>query len=131
MQAFNENEVEGLDGLRVLVVEDDADTRDLVADLLGRRNGTIATAANAAEALTLLETFHPDVIVSDIQMPECDGYQLMRMVRLRAPTAAVALTGKSDAVEADALLAGFAAHIAKPFETAKLVSTIRRVAIAS
>jgi CheY-like chemotaxis protein len=70
-----------LDGLKVLVVDDEPDARELVAQILTECRADIRTAASAAEALGLLPAFRPDILVSDIGMPGCDGYQFMQAVR--------------------------------------------------
>ena len=125
---------EVLEGIKILVVDDDADTLAQLHELLVTMRATVVTARSGPEAIALLKSFRPDVLVSDIGMPEIDGYQLMRMVRVRAEedggtTAAIALTGRAGMSEhTRALLAGFSAHIAKPFAPAVLCATIRRLA---
>ena len=70
--------------VRVLVVDDEADTRDLAVALLEQYGATVEVAASAAEAFNALDRFKPDVLVSDIGMPDVDGYMLMRQVRQRS-----------------------------------------------
>jgi signal transduction histidine kinase/CheY-like chemotaxis protein len=121
-------------GVRVLVVDDDADGRDLVAVVLESCGAEVRVAASAAEAREQLEKHTPDVIVSDIGMPVEDGYALIRSIRTLASeklqrTPAVALTafaGIDDRTKA--LLAGFNAHIAKPAEPAALLRTVLELA---
>jgi len=126
--------VETLKGIKVLVIDDDLDLAVMVAALLESRGARVATAGSGPEALGLLPSFRPDVLVCDINMPECDGYQLMRMVRIRhaqsgLPTAAVALTGELGVrTQTRALLAGFNAHLGKPFDPAELCATVKHVA---
>jgi CheY-like chemotaxis protein len=124
------SDLESLEGIKVLVVDDDADTLTTLTDLLGAMHATVMTARSGPEAIALLEAFRPDVLVSDIGMPDCDGYQLMRMIRVRGDaTAAIALTGHvTNGDHARALLAGFSAHIAKPFAPAVLCAAIERLA---
>jgi CheY-like chemotaxis protein len=123
-----------LEGIKVLVVDDDADLLAQLHDLLVTMRADVATARSGPEALALLKTFRPDVLVSDIGMPDCDGYQLMKMVRVRGPdeggtTAAIALTGHVGVRDhTRALLAGFSAHIAKPFAPSALCAAIERLA---
>ena len=86
-----------LDGLRVLVVDDEADARSLIAAVLQGRGAAVFMAASATEALAMLQAEHPDVVLSDISMRDEDGYDLIRNVRALAPesggrTPAAALT---------------------------------------
>lgn len=115
-------------GARVLVVEDEADARDLVTKLLQEQGAHVVTAPSAAEALIAFARVHPEVLVSDIGMPEGDGYQLIAGVRALeaargdAPALAVALTGHARAEDRErALAAGFQHHLAKPFAPAELL----------
>jgi signal transduction histidine kinase/ActR/RegA family two-component response regulator len=125
-----ESETPALDGLRVLVVDDQADARELLALVLARAGAKVSTAASATEALESFEREGAEVLVTDIGMPTEDGYSLVG--RLRAMPAglipAVALTAY--ATEEDrrrALSAGFDAHVAKPVEPTELVSVIARL----
>jgi len=118
-----------LHGVRILVVEDEVDTRDLVRRLLEAHRAEVMVAASALEALELVSSAHPDLIVSDIALPDVDGYELMQRLRgLEGPLAripAVALTAFARLEDRTrALRAGFNAHIAKPVEPAELVITI-------
>ncbi|CAN5919996.1 ATP-binding protein [soil metagenome] len=119
-----------LAGIKVLVVDDDADARRLIEALLREADATVSIAASADEALRVLGQFLPDVIVSDIGMPERDGYQFMRAVRGRTPaeggrTPAIALTAFARSEDRTrALLAGYQVHIAKPIEPHELIVTI-------
>jgi signal transduction histidine kinase len=115
-----------LDGFRVLVVDDDSDTLDLFRSILTAAGATALTAASAAEALRILEDTHVDVLVSDIEMPGEDGYQLVARAReVRRTLIAVAVTGYARIVDRRrALEAGFQAHLAKPVDPAELVAVI-------
>ena len=118
-----------LAGIRVLVVEDHQDTRDLIRRLLESFGASVVNAASAAEALDLLATERPDILLSDIGLPDVDGYELIRRVRSRsdalARIPAVALTAFARSVDRRmALSAGFHAHISKPVEAAELAVTI-------
>ena len=123
-----------LEGLKVLVVDDERDGRALVATILENCGARVRAASSAQEALVALEEFAPDVLVSDIAMPEEDGYALMRRVRaLKAERGgripAVALTAY--AREEDrmrALLAGFHIHVTKPPNPNELVAVIGSLA---
>jgi len=123
-----------LDGVRVLVVDDEADARALLGTVLEQCGADVAAVSSAAAALEALERDHYDVLLSDISMPEEDGYQLMRKVRAvdpRLPAAAVTAFARAEDREA-ALAAGFQLHVAKPVEPAALAraveSLVRRAA---
>jgi signal transduction histidine kinase/ActR/RegA family two-component response regulator len=123
-----------LDGLKVLVVDDDADAREAVATALERCGASTVTAASAAAALAILVRGTPDVLLADIAMPEADGYELLRSVRrLRAdegglvPAAALtAYASREDRLRV--LDAGFEAHISKPVDPAELAAVVSRLA---
>ncbi|NEQ27875.1 MAG: response regulator, partial [Microcoleus sp. SIO2G3] len=74
-----------LEGLRVLVVDDDADNCNLIAFILESAGAEVMTAASAVEALQVMGQFEPNLLISDIAMPEVDGYSLIRRVRTLAP----------------------------------------------
>ena len=119
-----------LQGLRILIVDDDSDARDLLEAVLTQRSAQVLSADCAARALELLRSELPDVLVSDIAMPEEDGYMLIARVRAlpheeggRTPAVAVtAFAGRAD--RARALEAGFDAHYAKPIDIDALVDTL-------
>ena len=118
-----------LDGLTVLVVEDDVDTRTYLSRLLQDAGATIAEAASADEALALIQSTPPSVLVSDIGMARKDGYQLIRTVRETGYSAerlpAIALTAFSRAQDrADAIKAGFQVHLIKPIAADRLTAAI-------
>lgn len=115
-----------LEGLRVLVVDDEPDARELLRSLLGMYGIEVHVAASAAEALDGMEQFRPDVLVSDIGMPGEDGYGLIRRIRegegRTASTPAVALTAYARREDrARALGAGFDMHMPKPVEPGELL----------
>jgi signal transduction histidine kinase/DNA-binding response OmpR family regulator len=123
-----------LAGIRVLVVDDEPDGRETIAKLLTVYGAEITTACSAREALAGLRNAPPDVLISDIGMPDEDGYDLIREVR-RLPAAqgghvpALALTAfarEEDRVRA--LAAGFQLHAAKPIEPTELVASVARLA---
>ncbi|MEA2605016.1 MAG: hypothetical protein QOF89_6008 [Acidobacteriota bacterium] len=121
-----------LAGLRVLAVDDDPDTLDVVAELLSLRGAEVVPAASAAEALKALERFEPDVLVSDIGMPERDGYDLIRDIRGLghgpAELPAVAVTAYSTPEDRRrALAAGFQIHLAKPVDPGELTAVVARL----
>jgi CheY-like chemotaxis protein len=119
-----------LAGVTVLVVDDELDARELVRSVLVDSGAEVVTAGSADEALALLPSLGADVIVSDIGMPERDGYQFLRMVRSRPPgeggkTPAVAMTAFARSEDRTrALLAGYQVHLAKPIEPIELVATV-------
>jgi PAS domain S-box-containing protein len=119
-----------LQGMRILVVEDEKDTLEFVGRFLVSRGAEVVTAASAAEALALMPTAHVNVLISDIGLPDVDGYELLRRVRRMDASAsggipAIALTAYARAE--DRLLAfraGYQAHVAKPVEPNELLNTI-------
>jgi PAS domain S-box-containing protein len=119
-----------LRGRRVLVVEDDADARHLVAVVLQAAGARVTTAGDASEALGELARDIPDVIVADIGLPGEDGYTLLRRIRQLAPdrggkVPAIALTAYARAEDrALALAAGFDRHMIKPVDPATLVNAV-------
>ncbi len=119
-----------LDGLRVLVIDDEEDARALLAALLRERGAEVRLASSGREALDELPRLKPDVVVSDIGMPEMDGYSLIQQIRARAPaqggrTPALALTAYARPEDVErALAAGFQHHMAKPIEPAELVKAV-------
>jgi PAS domain S-box-containing protein len=118
-----------LDGLLILVVDDETDSRQLLVQALTHYGATVTTAASAEEALTEVSLKNPDLIVSDIGMPNEDGYSLMRKIRAlpdeKSRVPAVALTAFSRAQDRTrALAAGFQSHVAKPVELEELVTVI-------
>jgi PAS domain S-box-containing protein len=120
----------GLHGVEVLVVDDDTDTRDFVAFLLEQAGASVIAASSALEALTVFSKSLPDVMVSDIGMPDMDGYMLMRQVRTLPPNQgglirAIALTAYAGEIdEKQALKAGFQKHISKPVDPENLIKAI-------
>jgi PAS domain S-box-containing protein len=123
-----------LTGLRVLVVDDDADARTVVSDALAQCGASTAAAASAREALQVIHEFRPDVLVSDIAMPGEDGYALIRRVRALGTQGigdvpAVALTGFAEAEDRRrALMAGFQQFVPKPVEADALAAVVRTLA---
>lgn len=117
----------------MLLVEDDLAQLELVSELLAKANAAVTTATSADEAVQRLAQCNPDVIVSDIDMPGCDGYHFLRMVRSRTreqggATPAIALTGKATTEDQTrALLAGYQVHLAKPFPIIALLAAIHGV----
>ncbi|HEX5474327.1 MAG TPA: ATP-binding protein [Vicinamibacterales bacterium] len=119
-----------LDGIRVLVVDDEADTRDIIVRALEGCGALVTTAGTAHEALGILEQDEMDVLLADIALPEEDGYALIQRVRASAagriasiPAAAVT-AHVLDEERRRAIAAGFHLHLAKPFEPVQLARTV-------
>ncbi|MBW4576678.1 MAG: response regulator [Aphanothece sp. CMT-3BRIN-NPC111] len=123
-----------LDGLRVLVVDDEADARELAIAMLGQYGAEVIVVATAQEALETLGRIKPDVLISDIGMPEEDGYALIRKVRALntqqgGQIPAVALTAYARAEDrAQAILAGFQVHVPKPANPGELAAVVANLA---
>lgn len=122
-----------LAGTRILVVEDDADAREMVAYLLRQRHADVVTSASVDDALAAFDRQPPDVLLSDIEMPNRDGFALIRAVRAKAPDAggevpAAALTAYSRPEDrAASMLAGYDAHLSKPVDLHELIATVSRL----
>jgi CheY-like chemotaxis protein len=123
-----------LDGVRVLVVDDDPDARDLIRRLLEDSAAMVTTTGSAAEALDVLDHFDPHVLVSDIGMPGRDGYDLIHEVRSRGrarggTVPAIALTAFARSEDRTrALVAGYQMHVAKPVEPTELIASVASLA---
>jgi signal transduction histidine kinase/CheY-like chemotaxis protein len=117
-----------LDGIRVLVVDDEADARDLFASILRAAGAAVTTAGSAAEARGCLAADHPQVLLSDIEMPGEDGYELVGQARSARPSRtliAIAITAYArDVDRRRALDAGFDWHLSKPIEPDDLVGVV-------
>jgi len=119
----------GLEATRLLVVEDEPDTLEFLRRLLTTHGATVLTAATAPEALLLVRHERPDLLISDIGLPEMDGYDLIQRVR-REPSPgrdipAIALTAYARSEDRTrALRAGYQAHIAKPVEPNELLAMV-------
>lgn len=121
-----------LDGLLVLIVEDDADSRELSRTMLERHGATVFLTETAFQALRLLETMQPDVVVADLRMPRMDGFEFVREIRTerrwtRLPVIALTALG-TDEDYLGTLSSGFDAHLTKPVDDVVLASTVLRVA---
>ncbi|RCJ25784.1 hypothetical protein A6S26_15760 [Nostoc sp. ATCC 43529] len=116
--------------MQILMVDDDADTRDYISFLLEQAGAKVILATSASEALQLLIQSTPDILLSDVGMPDMDGYMLMRQVRNLPPERggnikAIALTAYAGEMNQKlAIAAGFGKHIAKPVEPEKLIAAI-------
>jgi PAS domain S-box-containing protein len=123
-----------LAGVKILVVDDQPDARDLVARLLESCNATVIVTGDAGEALRMVESERPDVLVSDIGMPDVDGFELLKRIRAlgearggRVPAIALTAFARSED-RTRALQRGFQVHVAKPVEAAELIASVASVA---
>jgi PAS domain S-box-containing protein len=128
-----ESRLSMLKELQILIVDDHRDTREMLAAVLEMNGAEVKVTASAAEALEALKTWRPDAIVSDIGMPEEDGYSLIRKIRNLRPeeggtTPAIALTGYANSEAGErASSTGFQVHMPKPAEPSSLVNTIAQL----
>jgi signal transduction histidine kinase/ActR/RegA family two-component response regulator len=128
--ALVKHEPQSLSGIRVLIIEDEPDARDLIRRVLERAGATVECAGSADEGLDSIATFRPVVLISDIGMPGKDGYTFIREVRARAPeqggrTPAIALTAFARVEDRTrALVAGYQTHIAKPISPDELIASV-------
>lgn len=121
------------EGIHVLLVEDNDDSREMLTVLFAQANLQITAVASAAEALAKLERIKPDILISDIGMPDEDGYALIRKVRQFAPEKggqipAIALTGYASLQDrAAALKAGYHEHLSKPVDIDELLKLVKNI----
>jgi len=136
-EATDTAEVEGsesLTGLHILLVDDDADTLEMMTTALTSKEANVTAVRTVSEAMKAIKNRRPDVLVSDIAMPEEDGYGLISKVRsLEAnghrPIPAVAITAYAKDEDRDrALVSGFQSYLAKPVELKELISVVARAA---
>lgn len=120
-------------GLKILVVDDDVDTRELIEWVLKRVGAEVTSVGSAREALEVLEREKPHVLVSDIAMPEEDGYTLLKTIRALPPERggripAIALTAHSLVQDRlQSLRAGFQSHVPKPVVPEELVEVVASI----
>jgi CheY-like chemotaxis protein len=116
----------------VLIDDDEPDARQLIRRVLADCEAELTVAASAVEALAVISQFRPDVLVNDIGMPEQDGYDLIRHVRVYPATqdiSAAALTAFARPEDRKrSLLAGFQTHLAKPVDPAELTAVVASLA---
>ncbi len=130
----NAAEVRSLDGLRVLLVDDEPEAREIISTVIGRTGAEVKTCISASEALRKMAEWRPDVILSDIAMPEEDGYSFICKVRSlprdkggETPAAALSAYAR-DEDRMQALAAGYQMHIAKPIGASQLVTMVAKLA---
>lgn len=134
MKGLHLDHAPALDGLHVLVVEDEPETRDMLVAILTRCGAQVRASESAKRALETIQEWKPDVLVSDISMPGEDGYELIKKVRALGPERggripAVALTAYARTEDRlRALSAGFQIHVPKPVEPAELAAVVASLA---
>lgn len=132
-ESFMDGDLEHLDGVHVLIVEDDTDSRNVLAVLLQRLGALVEAVSSAKEAFERVSARRPDVLVSDIGMPDEDGYSLIRRVRQMGDERklpAIALTAYARKQDADAAIAsGYDRHLPKPVAPADLIRAIRSMTV--
>ncbi|HEV7300092.1 MAG TPA: PAS domain S-box protein [Tepidisphaeraceae bacterium] len=134
VQSSNGDACMKISGVKVLVVDDEPDGRNLIKRLLEDCEATVTTAGSATEALDLFKSVAPDVLVSDVGMPGEDGYSLIRRIRKLGPehrsnVPAIALTAYARSEDRTrSVLAGFQMHISKPVEPSELIAMIASLA---
>jgi len=123
-----------LSGLRVLIVDDEEDARELVSVMLTKSGAAMKCASSSSEAMAIIESWRPDVLIADIGMPIEDGYGLIKRVRALpqesgGQTPALALTAYARAEDrVRALSAGYQVHLSKPVDRAELAAVVARLA---
>jgi CheY-like chemotaxis protein len=127
-------EVRSLDGLRVLLVDDEPEAREIISTVIGRTGAEVKACISASEALAKVTEWRPDVILSDIAMPEEDGYSFIGKVRSlprekggETPAAALSAYAREEDRKR-ALAAGYQMHIAKPIGASQLVTMVAKLA---
>ena len=122
-----------LKSIKVVAVDDNADSRELLKAILERSSAEAAIVGSGQEALAAIKSFHPDVLICDLTMPAMDGYELLENVRRLEPELgqmpAIAFTAAArNEDRARTRRAGFQAHLAKPVDPDKLITTILELA---
>ncbi len=115
-----------LNGFKILVVEDDPDLNEVMCDFLSSENATVLSASNGHEALSILKSEKINFIISDIQMPIMDGFELLNRIKQNGTqkTPLLFVTGQSKVTESDALNMGAVGLINKPFNKDTLMQTV-------
>jgi signal transduction histidine kinase/ActR/RegA family two-component response regulator len=116
--------------LQIVVVDDEPDSRDMICRILVEQGAHVVVTASAEEAMKALDRAHVDLLISDIGMPQVDGYELLRRLRAtghQIPALALTAFAREDD-RSKALAAGFGAHLAKPFDATALVSSALQLA---
>jgi CheY-like chemotaxis protein len=134
VKGVSEDGHQRLNGIRVLLVEDDADTLDMLRFILEQYGAEVLTAASTRQALEILDHWQPDALVSDLAMPGQDGYELIQQLRSRGAKRggnipAVALSAYTRSEDRQrAMSAGFQTHVSKPVDPEELVNVVANLA---
>ncbi len=134
MRSLSLDGLPSLEGLKILVVDDEADTRELIREVLKECGSEVITSGSAAEALAALDQHKPDILVSDLGMPDEDGYSLIAKIRALpaeqgGQIPAAALTAYARAEDRMRVLrSGFQFHLPKPVDSAELVTVVASLA---
>lgn len=116
--------------LRLLIVEDHADSAELMAEILASHGHQVAVALSASAALELAKSQEFDLVVSDVGLPDASGYDLMQQLHTMQSMKGIAITGSSgDDVETRGRAAGFSAHLTKPVTMRRLEQVINEVCV--
>lgn len=117
-----------LNGFKILVVEDDPDLNEVMCDLLSSANAKVLSASNGQDALSILKSEKVNFIISDIQMPIMDGFELLNRIQQNSAqkTPLLFVTGQSKVTEFDALNMGAVGLINKPFNNDTLMQTVAK-----
>jgi CheY-like chemotaxis protein len=122
-----------LKGIKVLVVDDEPDALGLISRVLMQQGAEVITANSGSQGLVSLQSARPDVLVSDIGMPEMDGYEFLRRIRElgrarggRIPAVALTAFARSED-RTQALMAGYLVHVSKPVDASELLATVASV----
>ena len=123
-----------LDGVKVLIVDDKADVREVVGRLVKNVGATVRDAPNADEAYEIVQSWKPDIIVSDLHMPDQDGYAFMKRIRGQSieeggQIPAIAMTGSGHADRLNAFRSGYQNYICKPINAEELIMTIASLTV--
>lgn len=132
-----EADLPSFQGIRILVVDDDPDNRELLALILEQHQAEVITVASAMEVSSVFKNFKPDILISDIGMPDVDGYTLLRSIRCLPPEQggqipAIAVTAYARPEDAQqALACGFQLHLSKPIDANELVTAIAELVLSN
>ena len=130
----NQSEQASLEGLAILIVDDETDALDLITVELAQHGAKVTAVTNAEDALKALDQGNFDLLISDISMPKIDGYDLIRQIRkneagINQKIPAVALTAYARVQDRmQAIMAGYSTHIAKPVDANELLTVIASLA---
>jgi CheY-like chemotaxis protein len=114
--------------MRILIIDDHADSAEMLSVILTRKGHAVRTAASCAQAMTLCAAESFDLLISDLGLPVCDGWETLQRLRQTCTVPAIALSGHARAASIEqSRAAGFDAHLTKPVDFAVLTETIDRL----